>query len=143
MRHRIAGKKLNRTTKHRNALLKNLAAQIIQYGEITTTVTKAKVIQPKIDKLITTAKKGTLHSRRQIESFFNKKPITNKLFDHLAPNLLSRTSGYTRITKLNYRRGDNTLLAKIELVDKIVEPEIVSKEEKSPARSAKQVKTQS
>jgi len=141
MRHRIAGKKLNRSTKHRKALLRNLAAQLIVHGEITTTTAKAKMVQPKIDKLITTAKKGSLHSRRQIESFFNKKPITNKLVDHLAPNLTSRTSGYTRITKLNRRKGDNTLLAKIELVDKIIDSEVVTKKPKIPlTKSTKAVK---
>ncbi len=123
MRHRVTGKQLNRSTKHRKALYKNLNRALISHGRVTTTEAKAKLIKNQIDKLITKAKTGTLHSRRQIQAYFNQKPITNRLVDHLAPSLEARTSGYTRIIKLPSRRGDNASMARIEFVDTILEPQ--------------------
>lgn len=118
MRHRVAGKKLNRSSKHRKALFKNLAGQLFIHGEITTTEAKAKAIQSKVEKLITKAKEQTLHSRRQIHSVFNSKPVTNRLFDQIAPKLGQRESGFTRIRKVGVRRGDNANMVKLSLVDR-------------------------
>lgn len=134
MHHRIAGKKLNRSTKHRKSLIKNLTAALIMHGKITTTEVKAKIMKNRIDKLITQAKKGNLHSRRLIHAYFNQDKITNRLVDHLAPNMSTRVSGYTKITKLGYRRGDNSSLAQIEFVDHIAEPEIIKKPSKVLAK---------
>ncbi|MFC1749923.1 50S ribosomal protein L17 [Pseudomonadota bacterium] len=147
MRHRISTKKFNRSTKHRKAMFKNLLAALITHGEITTTQAKAKSIKPKIDKLITKAKKNSLHSRRLIHSYFNDKQVTNRLVDHLAPNMTTRISGYTRIVKQNNRLGDNTLLARIEFVDKIIDPEprakTTSKPKSSPKTKAKKTESTS
>jgi large subunit ribosomal protein L17 len=118
MRHRLSGKKLGRNTKQRKALYKGLLSQLIHHGEIITTLSKAKSISKLMDKLITKAKKQDLNSRRIIAAFFNKKSITNKLIDELAPQMGSRTSGYTKITRIGNRTGDDALTAKIEFIDK-------------------------
>lgn len=119
MKHRIQSKKLNRSSGHRKALFKNLAKSLVLYGSVTTTETKAKVIQPIAEKLLTQAKNQTLHSRRLIQQFFNDKAITNQLVDQIAPQLEDRTSGFTRISRIGFRRGDNAMMASLSLVDKI------------------------
>lgn len=117
MRHHVAGKKLNRDIKHRKALFRNLTASLVEHGSITTTLAKAKAIKPQIDKLITKAKRGQVHDRRQIASFLPKRDFVNTLVMELAPKTGKRTSGFTRITKLGMRRGDNTMMARLELID--------------------------
>ncbi len=137
MRHRVKSKKLNRNSNHRKALFKNLVGELVMHGEITTTHAKAKAIRPITDKLITKAKKSNLNSRRLIHSFFNKKTITNKLVDHLAPAMKGRVSGYTKITKLGNRRGDDTMMVKIAFVDDIPQPEIIEPKTKKAAHPTK------
>ena len=119
MRHQVSGKKLNRNSKQRKALYKGLLAALITEGQIVTTSAKAKVTSRLIDKLITRAKKGDLNSRRIIAAFFNQKIVTNKLVDELAPALTARTSGYTKITRLGNRTGDDTMEVRIEFVDRV------------------------
>lgn len=142
MRHRVGGKKLNRSSNHRKALFKNVASGLIEHGEITTTEAKAKAIQATVEKLVTKAKKQTLHSRRLIHSFLNDKKLTSKLVDKLAPQLGHRSSGFTKIQKLGVRRGDNATMVKLSLVDKVAmievaEPTVEVKKEKKATSSAK------
>lgn len=117
MRHRVKGRKLNRAVKHRKSLFKNLISALIEHGEIKTTEAKAKAIKGLVDKLITKAKSGSVHARRLIGSFLNRRSIVNRLVDTVAPQLTKRTSGYTRIIKLGRRQGDRAMMVKMQLVD--------------------------
>jgi len=130
MRHRVKSKKLNRSSGHRKALFKNLAKDLFLHGQITTTETKAKVVQPIIEKLITRAKKQNLQARRMIQDFFSDGTITTHVVDRIAPQLDSRTSGYTRIRKIGPRRGDDTMMASLSLVDRIVPVEAATENTK-------------
>ncbi|MCH7952064.1 50S ribosomal protein L17 [Patescibacteria group bacterium] len=121
MRHRVAGKKLNRDIKHRKALFKNLINALIIHEEIQTTENKAKAIKGLTDKLISRGKKGTLHSRRLIAAFLQDKKVVNKIVDELGPRFKDRASGFTRIIRLGKRRGDDAMIVKIELVEKAQE----------------------
>lgn len=116
-RHGYQGRKLHRETDQREALIKGLAEALVIYGRIETTLAKAKEVQPYVEKLITKAKKGDLHNRRQIISSLSTLTAAHKLFDEIAPKLTGRNSGYLRITKSVNRRGDNAQLAYIEFVD--------------------------
>lgn len=116
MKHRRKGHKLNRSTKHRLALYKNLSLSLFEHGSIKTTQAKAKAVSRVIDKLITTAKKNTTSSRREIAKTFGKRRSVNHLVDVIAPQL-KRTSGFTRIVKLGKRQGDDTMMVRIELLD--------------------------
>ena len=118
MKHRIKGKKLGRNIKQRKALFKSLLINLIFKGQIKTTEAKAKAIKPLIDKLITKAKIGSLSSRRQIIAFLSNKKAANRLFDTITLKAKKRNSGFTRIIRIGQRKGDNTMMAKIELVDK-------------------------
>ena len=118
MKHRIKGKKLNRTSSHRKALFKNMAQAIIKHEQIITTLPKAKTMKPIVDKLITLGKKGSLHARRQAFSKLRDKTMVAKLFGTLAPRYADRNGGYTRVLKAGYRYGDAAAMAVIELVDR-------------------------
>ena len=118
MKHKIKGKKLNRTSSHRKALFKNMAQAIIKHEQIITTLPKAKSMKPILDKLITLAKKGTLHARRQAFSKLRDDKIVTKLFGTLAPRYADRSGGYTRVLKAGYRYGDSAAMAVIELIDR-------------------------
>ena len=118
MKHRIKGKKLNRTSSHRKALFKNMAQAIIKHEQIVTTLPKAKTMKPIVDKLITLGKKGSLHARRQAFSKLRDENIVTKLFGTLAPRYADRKGGYTRVLKAGYRYGDTAAMAVIELVDR-------------------------
>ena len=118
MKHRIKGKKLNRTSSHRKALFKNMAQAIIKHEQIITTLPKAKTMKPIVDKLITLGKKGTLHARRQAFSKLRDESMVAKLFETLAPRYADRNGGYTRVLKAGYRYGDAAAMAVIELVDR-------------------------
>ncbi len=118
MKHRIKGKKLNRSSSHRKALFKNMAQAIIKHEQIITTLPKAKTMKPIIDKLITLAKKGGLHSRRQAFSKLRDNKMVTKLFEILASRYADRKGGYTRVLKAGYRYGDSAAMAVIELVDR-------------------------
>jgi large subunit ribosomal protein L17 len=116
MRHRVGGKKLRRNPSHRRALLRNLVTSLLEKERIITTVAKAKATRPLAEKMITLAKKNTLHTRRQALSFIFKKDVVKKLFDEIGPRFSERPGGYTRIVKLGNRGGDGAEMAILELV---------------------------
>ena len=118
MKHKIKGKKLNRTSSHRKALFKNMAQAIIKHEQIITTLPKAKTMKPIVDKLITLAKKGSLHAKRQAYSKLRDDKMVTKLFGTLASRYADRVGGYTRVLKAGYRYGDAAAMAVIELVDR-------------------------
>ena len=138
MRHKKAGKKLNRNTSQRKALFKNLIQALIVHEEIKITEAKAKAIKRLIDKLITKAKKRTLHSRRQILAFLPDKKVANKLVDEITPRFSKRISGFTRFVRLGKRRGDDAMMVKMEFVEKVAK---VDKVDKSSKKGKKTVKT--
>ena len=117
MRHRKAGKKLNRTREHRRALFRNLVTALLEKERIETTLAKAKAIRPLAEKMITLGKRGDLHARRQALAFIQKKAVVKKLFDEIAPRYQNRPGGYTRIIRTGTRRGDSAEMAIIELVE--------------------------
>lgn len=117
MRHLAAGRKLNRNSSHRTALARAQATALFRHGRIKTTLTKAKNLQPFVEKLITTARGGDLHARRLIARDVHDNDIQRKLMDEIAPRYASRAGGYTRIYRLGTRRGDGTQEAFIELVN--------------------------
>lgn len=116
MRHNMARRKLGRNTSHRKAMLRNMATSLFRHEKITTTVQKAKELRPFAEKLITMAKKETLHARRQVLRQIHDKEIVKKLFDTISVRFATRPGGYTRIIKTDFRRGDNAEMAIIELV---------------------------
>ena len=118
MKHRIKGKKLNRTSSHRKALFKNMAQAIIKHEQIITTLPKAKTMKPIIDKLITLGKKGSLHAKRQAFSQLRDNNMVSKLFGDLATRYAERQGGYSRVLKAGYRYGDAAAMAVLELVDR-------------------------
>ena len=118
MRHRKKGRKLSRSTKQRQTLFKSLIQSLIIHETIKTTEAKAKAIKRLVDKLMVKARKGSLHARRQVLAFLPNKKAVHKLFDDLAPRTKERFSGFTKIVRLGRRRGDNTMIVKIEFVDK-------------------------
>jgi large subunit ribosomal protein L17 len=120
-RHGYKGKKFGRERDQREALMKGLADSLIKYESIETTLTKAKETVPYVEKLITKAKKGDLHNRRQIVSSLHTIESAHKLVDEIAPKLNKRNSGYFRIEKTALRRGDNTQMARISFVDDLHE----------------------
>jgi len=119
MRHLKHGRKLGRTTSHRAATLRSLACALIRHEAITTTVPKAKEARRFVERLITTARKGTLQARRRVASRLQDEDAAKKLVDDVAPRFADRPGGYTRIVKLGrHRVGDGTQLCRLELVDK-------------------------
>ncbi|MGV6801947.1 MAG: 50S ribosomal protein L17 [bacterium] len=118
MRHGIAHRKLNRTASHRKAMFANMAASLIKHEQITTTLPKAKELRPIAEKLVTLAKRGDLHARRQAISKIRDKDMVGKLFETLGPRYQDRQGGYVRIMKAGYRHGDNAPVAVIEFVDR-------------------------
>jgi|WetSurMetagenome_2_1015567.scaffolds.fasta_scaffold16990_4 large subunit ribosomal protein L17 len=123
MRHLNKGRKLGRTKSHRLATLRALAASLIEHEAITTTIPKAREASRFLDRLITTARSGSLADRRLVASRLSNEPMAKKLFEDLAPRFKTRPGGYTRITKLaQFRVGDGTQLARLELMDKKEKP---------------------
>jgi large subunit ribosomal protein L17 len=120
MRHRVAGRKLQRTSSHRAALFRNMAAALVKHEQITTTTAKAKELRPYVEKLITLAKKGGLSNRRLAHSRLLDDTQLRKLFDVLAPRYAGRDGGYTRVVKAGIRASDAAPMAIIELVDRDV-----------------------
>ena len=125
MKHRIVGRRLDRTTEHRTAMLKNLATSLFRHERIITTTPKAKELKRFAEKVITLARKGTAHARRQAHVEIRDVEVLNKLFETLGPRFASRPGGYTRLVRVGRRAGDNAELAIIELVErtKTAEPE--------------------
>ena len=118
MRHRSAGRKLNRTSKHRQMLFRNLSQALIKHEQIVTTLPKAKDLRPVVEKLITLGKRGGLHARRQAFAQLRDEKMVTKLFDILAERYAERTGGYTRVLKAGFRYGDSAPMAVIEFVDR-------------------------
>ena len=116
-RHGYKGRKFGRERDQRRALLKGLADSLVKYEKIETTLPKAKEVVPYVEKLITKAKKGDLHNRRQVISSLQTIESAHKLVDELAPKMKGRNSGHLRITKTRMRRGDNAQLATVSFVD--------------------------
>ncbi len=117
MRHRKSGRKLGRKVAHRKALMSNLAIALISNKKIKTTGPKAKELRSFIEPLITRAKKGDIHSRRQVLKYISHKPTVRELFNVIAPTFSERNGGYTRITKLGFRDNDCAPISTIEFVD--------------------------
>jgi large subunit ribosomal protein L17 len=111
------GARLGGSPAHQRLLLANLATSLFEHGAITTTEAKAKALRPYAEKLVTFAKRGDLHARRQVMRVIRDKSIVHELFTEIGPRYESRNGGYTRITKVGFRRGDNAPLARIELVE--------------------------
>ena len=121
MRHGFRGRRFNRTTEHRKAMLANMAAALIKHEQIVTTLPKAKDLRPVVEKLITLGKRGDLHARRLAMSKLRDETMVRKLFDVLGPRYKERPGGYIRILKAGFRYGDNAPMAVIELVDRDVD----------------------
>ena len=136
-RHSYQGRKFHRERDQREALIKGLAESLVLYGRIETTFAKAKEVQPYIEKLIGKAKKGDLHNRRQVISGLQTLTAAHKLVDDIAPKLKGRSSGYTRIVKGSYRRGDNASLASLEFVDDLSDKPVQKAETKPDKPAAK------
>ncbi len=132
-RHQYKGRKLHRERDQRRALVKGLADSLVKYESIETTLPKAKEVVPYVEKLITKAKKGDLHSRRQVISGLHTTETAHKLVDEVAPKLKGRTSGHLRVEKTRLRRGDNAQLARVSFVDDLKEAP-VAKAAKTPAK---------
>jgi len=128
MRHKKSGRKLSRKTAHRKALMSNLASALITHKKIKTTDAKAKELRMFIEPLVTFAKRGDLHARRQVLKKIRHKSIVRELFDNIGPTFSDRKGGYTRITKLGYRDNDCAPISLIEFVDMITEVETQGEE---------------
>jgi len=140
MRHRLGYKKLNRTSEHRKALLKNMLNSLIKYEQITTTLPKAKVLKPQAEKIITLGKKSNLQNTRILVSKLQDIKSANKVKKTLAKRYESRKGGYTRIIKAGFRYGDNAPLAIIEFVDRDVEAKRVDRKKKETKKSTEEKK---
>jgi large subunit ribosomal protein L17 len=120
MRHGFSGRRFNRTAEHRQAMFANLSAALIKHEQIVTTLPKAKDLRPVVEKLITLAKNGSLHARRQAMSRLGDETLVKKLFDVLGKRYASRNGGYLRIMKAGFRHGDSAPMAVIEFVERDV-----------------------
>ncbi|MDB4084445.1 50S ribosomal protein L17 [Candidatus Pelagibacter sp.] len=134
MRHGMVNKKLNRTSEHRKALLKNMLNSLIKYEQITTTLPKAKFLKPQADKIITLGKKETLQTTKMLMSKLQDITSANKVKKTLSKRYVTRNGGYTRIIKAGFRYGDNAPMAVIEFVDRDVEAKRVDRKKKDPAK---------
>ena len=127
MRHRLGHKKLNRTSEHRKALLKNMLNSLVKYEQITTTLPKAKFLRPEADKLITIGKKDSLANTKRLVSKLQNIQTVNKIRKTLSKRYVSRKGGYTRIIKAGFRYGDNAPMAIIEFVDRDIDAKKVDR----------------
>ena len=143
MRHKLGYKKLNRTSEHRKALIKNMLNSLIKYEQIITTLPKAKLIKPQADKLITLGKKKNFVNTRTLVSKLQAKDNANKVLNTLSKRYEKRSGGYTRIIKAGFRYGDNSPMAVIEFVDRDVEAKrkFKKKKEKSSEKDKIEQKT--
>ena len=140
MRHRLGYKKLNRTSEHRKALIKNMLNSLIKYEQITTTLPKAKVLKPQADKIITLGKKDTLTNTKALVSKLQDISSSNKVKKTFAKRYEKRNGGYTRIIKAGFRYGDNAPMAVIEFVDRDVEAKRVNRKKKENLEDNKEKK---
>ena len=140
MRHGLGHKKLNRTSEHRKALLKNMLNSLIKYEQITTTLPKAKFLKPQADKIITLGKKDTLQNTKLLISKLQDKNSTIKVKKILSKRYLNRKGGYTRIIRAGFRYGDKAPMAVIEFVDRNVEAKKVDKKKKDTVKDTKEEK---
>ena len=138
-RHGYQGRKFHRETDQRRALMKGLADSLVKYESIETTLPKAKEVVPYVEKLITKAKKGDLHNRRQVIAKLQTIESAHKLVDEIAPKLKGRDSGHLRVERTRTRRGDNAQLAKVSFVDELAEAPVAKPVEK-PKTTAKETK---
>ena len=143
MRHRLGYKKLNRTSEHRKALIKNMLNNLIKYEQIITTLPKAKVLKPQADKIISLGKKKNLQNTKKLVSKLQDKTNANKVIKTLSKRYEKRSGGYTRIVKAGFRYGDNAPLAVIEFIDRDVEAKRKFKKKKSQDKPAKPEKKKS
>ena len=139
MRHGKVHRKLNRTAEHRRAMFANMCAALIKHEQIVTTLAKAKDLRRVMDKYITLAKKGDLHSRRIAASRMGDEAMVKKLFDTLAPRYKDRSGGYTRVMKAGYRYGDSAPVAVIEFVDR--DETVKGKEDRERSEAMKEAET--
>tara|TARA_Y100000022_G_scaffold99468_1_gene85813 strand:+ start:334 stop:774 length:441 start_codon:yes stop_codon:yes gene_type:complete len=143
MRHRLGHKKLNRTSEHRKALIKNMLNSLVKYEQITTTLPKAKVLRPEAEKLITIGKKNTLANTKRLVSKLQNIQTVNKIRKTLSKRYEARKGGYTRIIKAGYRYGDNAPMAVIEFVDRDIEAKKVDRKKvKSSDKSKEEIPAQ-
>ena len=140
MRHGVAYKKLNRTSEHRKALLKNMLNSLIKYEQITTTLPKAKFLKPQADKIITLGKKDSLQNTKWLISKLQDTNSANKVKKNLSKRYLNRKGGYTRIIKAGFRYGDKAPMAVIEFVDRDVEAKKVDIKKKDTTKDIKEEK---
>ena len=140
MRHGVGYKKLNRTSEHRKALLKNMLNSLIKYEQITTTLPKAKFLKPQADKIITLGKKDSLQNSKLLISKLQDTNSTNKVKKTLSKRYLNRKGGYTRIIKAGFRYGDKAPMAVIEFVDRDVEAKKVDIKKKTTTKDEKEEK---
>ena len=140
MRHKLGYKKLNRTSEHRKALIKNMLNSLIKYEQITTTLPKARVLKPQADKIITLGKKNNLQNTKILISKLQDTKSANKVKKTLAKRYVDRKGGYTRIIKSGYRYGDNAPLAVIEFVDRDVQAKRVDKKKKDTTKKTEETK---
>ncbi len=140
MRHLVKGKKLRRGTAHRLALLRNLVTFFLEKERIRTTLAKAKAARPLAEKMITLAKKNTLHARRQANKLVYRKPVLKKLFDEIGPRFSERPGGYTRIVKIGPRRGDGADMAILELIGTEFKKKVKKKALKEKVKAAREKK---
>ena len=140
MRHGMVNKKLNRTSEHRKALLKNMLNSLIKYEQITTTLPTAKFLKPQADKIITLEKKESLQTSKLLMSKLQDIKSTNKVKKTLSKRYEKRNGGYTRIVKAGFRYGDNAPMAVIEFVDRDVEAKRVDRKKKDITKDQKEKK---
>ena len=141
MRHKFGYKKLNRTSEHRKALIKNMLNSLIKYEQITTTLPKAKVLRPQADKIITLGKKDSLQNTKTLMSKLQDLKSANKVKKTLSKRYQDRQGGYTRIIKAGFRYGDNAPMAIIEFVDRDLEAKRVDRKKKDIIKNTKTEET--
>jgi len=141
MRHGMANKKLNRTSEHRKAMLKNMLNSLVKYEQIKTTLPKAKFLKPQAEKLITLGKKETLQTSKMLVSQLQDIKSANKVKKTLSKRYEKRNGGYTRIIKAGFRYGDNAPMAIIEFVDRDLEAKRVDKKKETPKAEDKKIAT--
>ena len=143
MRHKVAHRKLNRTSEHRKALFKNMLNSLIKYEQIVTTLPKAKELKPKIDKVITLGKRKNLQSKKNLFSKLQDKTSVDKLIKTLSQRYIKRNGGYSRVIRAGFRYGDDAPMAIIELVDRDVQAKKVDVKKKSEEKTKTATETKS